>query len=67
VGAFMSRVIGVGPQVTLLFPIGNMQGYINVKGYKEFDAQDRASGYNLWLTFSISPGAQKAAPVVAKY
>lgn len=67
VGPFELRVIGVGPQMTLLFPVAGMQGYLNVKGYKEFDAHDRASGYNLWLTFSISPEAPKPAAVVAKY
>lgn len=66
VGPFKSRVVGVGPQVTFLFPVGDMQGYINVKGYKEFDAHDRASGCNVWFTFSITPGAPKPA-VVAKY
>jgi hypothetical protein len=67
VGPFTSRVIGIGPQMTFLFPVAGMQGYFNVKGYKEFDAQDRASGYNLWLTLSISPEAPRPAAVVAKY
>ena len=39
-----------------------MQGYVNLKGYGEFDAHDRASGWNGWLTFSTSP----MAPHVAK-
>ena len=34
-----------------------MQGYLNLKGYAEFDAHDRPSGYNVWLTFAISPAA----------
>lgn len=55
VGAFESRVIGVGPQIGYLFPVGDMQGYLNFKGYAEFDPQHRASGVNLWLTFAISP------------
>jgi hypothetical protein len=54
-GAFRSRVLGVGPQFGYLFPIGNMQGYLNLKGYGEFDASNRPSGWNTWLTFSISP------------
>ena len=37
-----------------------MQGYLNLKGYYEFDAHDRPSGWNTWLTFSISPAAQAA-------
>jgi hypothetical protein len=28
---------------------------LNLKGYGEFDAHDRPSGYNAWLTLSISP------------
>ncbi len=40
-----------------LFPVGDMQGYLNLKGYGEFEAQNRPSGWNTWLTFSISPMA----------
>jgi len=57
VGAFESRVVGLGPQVGYLFPVGNMQGYLNMKGYAEFDARNRPSGFNVWLTFAISPAA----------
>jgi hypothetical protein len=50
VGPFESRVIGVGPQIGYIFPLGSYQGYLNLKGYGEFDAHDRPSGYNpdLW-------------------
>jgi hypothetical protein len=61
VGPFESRVIGIGPQVGYLFPIGDMQGYLNLKAYGEFDARNRASGVNAWLTFVISPAAPPAA------
>jgi hypothetical protein len=57
VGAFLSRVVGVGPQIGYLFPLGNYQGYLNLKGYGEFDPHDRLSGYNAWLTLAISPPA----------
>jgi len=56
-GGMQSRVLGVGPQIGYIFPIGNMQGYLNLKGYGEFDAANRPSGWNTWLTFSISPAA----------
>jgi hypothetical protein len=59
-GPFESRVIGVGPQVGYLFPVAGMQGYVNLKAYGEFDARDRPSGWNAWLTFSISPMAPPA-------
>jgi hypothetical protein len=56
-GGFRSRVVGIGPQIGYLFPVGDMQGYLNLKGYGEFDAANRPSGWNTWLTFSISPMA----------
>ena len=37
--------------------MGNLQGYLNLKGYGKFDPHDRPSGYNVWLTFAISPAA----------
>ena len=57
VGCFESRVIGVGPQIGYIFPLGDHQGYLNLKGYKEFDADRRPDGWNVWLTFAISPAA----------
>lgn len=54
-GPFRSRVLGIGPQFGYLFPVGDMQGYLNVKAYGEFDAANRPSGWNTWLTFAISP------------
>jgi hypothetical protein len=61
-GDFKSRVFGVGPQIGYLFPIGGMQGYLNLKGYGEFGAQNRPEGWNLWLTFAISPAAPTPPP-----
>jgi hypothetical protein len=62
VGCFQSRVFGVGPQVGYVFPLDSgYQGYLNLKGYWEFEAEHRAEGWNTWLTFSISPAAPKAA------
>jgi hypothetical protein len=63
-GDFKSRVFGVGPQIGFLFPVGEMQGYLNIKGYKEFETEHRPEGWNLWVTFAISPEPPKpAAPV----
>ena len=62
-GGFRSRVAGIGPQVGFLFPVAGMQVYLNVKGYKEFAAQNRPEGWTGWITFSISEAApQPAAP-----
>jgi hypothetical protein len=57
VGCFQSRVVGVGPQVGYIFPVGDMQGYLNLKAYGEFANENRAAGWNLWLTFNLSPAA----------
>jgi hypothetical protein len=63
VGCFESRVLGVGPQIGYAFPIGTTnQGYLNLKGYKEFDASSRPEGWNVWLTLVISPAAPQAPP-----
>jgi hypothetical protein len=59
---FESQVIGVGPQIGYLFPVAGMQGYINLKGYGEFDGVDRPHGYNVWLTLSLSPAPPSAQP-----
>jgi hypothetical protein len=56
-GGFRSRVVGIGPQIGYLFPVGDLQGYLNLKGYGELDAANRPAGWNTWLTFSISPMA----------
>jgi hypothetical protein len=56
-GGFRSSVAGIGPQVGYIFPIGDMQGFLGVKAYGEFDATNRASGWNTWLTFAISQAA----------
>lgn len=60
-GDFKSRVFGIGPQVGYLFPVGGMQGYINLKGYYEFGAENRPQGWNAWLTLAISPAAPTPA------
>jgi hypothetical protein len=56
VGCFESRVFGAGPQIGYIIPLGDhLQGYLNLKGYKEFGAEHRPEGWNAWLTFAISP------------
>ena len=61
-GDFKSRVLGVGPQIGFIFPVGTMQGYLNLKGYKEFAAENRPEGWNAWVTFQISPAAAPPPP-----
>jgi hypothetical protein len=40
-GSFESRVACVGPQIGFIVPLGSASAYINVKGYKEFAAENR--------------------------
>ena len=62
-GCFESRVAGIGPQIGYVIPLSKeWQGYINIKGYKEFAAENRPDGWNAWLTFAISPAAPGEAP-----
>ena len=66
---FESRVIGIGPQVGVPFLGDDMQGYLNLKGYRRSENADRPDGYNVWLTFVLSPKAPAAAappPILTK-
>jgi hypothetical protein len=70
VGCFESRVVCLGPQIGYIFPIGGMQGYLNLKAYGEFDGSSRPSGWNAWLTFAVSPAAPASVtssrPIITK-
>ena len=59
-GGFRSRIFGVGPQIGYSFPVGDIQGSLSLRGYGEFGAANRPSGWNTWLTFTISPTAPAA-------
>jgi hypothetical protein len=64
VGCFQSQVVGIGPQVGYIFPLGDkLQGYLNLKAYGEFAGENRPTGWNAWVTFNISPAAPPPAPV----
>lgn len=52
-GDFESRVYAAGPQAGYFFPFGGAQGYVNLRGYFEFDAKNRPEGWNAWLTLSL--------------
>ena len=59
VGCFQSQVVGVGPQVGFIIPLGTTwQGYLNLKSYFEFADHARPDGWNAWATFTISPADQ---------
>src|SRR5262245_3899945 len=60
VGCFQSRVASVGGQLGYTIPMGELEGNVNVRAYKEFAAANRPEGWNLWLTYTLSPA--EAAP-----
>jgi hypothetical protein len=64
-GEVKSRVYGIGPQMGYIFQAApGVQGYLNFKGYYEFDARDRPEGWNFWATLAFSPAAtQEQKPV----
>jgi hypothetical protein len=62
VGCFQSRVVGVGPQLGYIIPLGTLQAYINVKGYGEFDARNRPHGWDTWLTVQLAAAPPEPAP-----
>lgn len=55
VGCFKSKVFGAGPQAGYIKTFKHSQIFFNLKGYKEFASENRASGWNSWFTLSITP------------
>ncbi len=51
-GDFKSRVFGIGGQFGHFFPAGDMMGYLNIKGYHDFEAENRPEGWSVWLTLA---------------
>ena len=60
-GDFRSRVAGIGPQVGFFFPIADREGYLNLRGYYEFNASNRLGGWTAYVTFSVEAAEQKSA------
>lgn len=54
-GEFKSRVAGIGPQIGFFLPLGDRQGYLNLRAYYEFAAEHRLEGWNAFVTFAIEP------------
>jgi hypothetical protein len=55
------------PRHGYIVPISKeWQGCINVKGFKEFAAEHRPDGWNVWLTFAITPAAPSETPPSAR-
>jgi hypothetical protein len=68
-GGFRGQAIGIGPQIGFIFPLSDgYQGYLNVRGYKDVEVENRAKTWSTWVTFAISPSAPEptSAKVVSR-
>jgi hypothetical protein len=66
-GGFRGMTVGIGPQMGLIFPnlFEGYQGYLNLKGYRDLDVQNRPQGWSTWATFSIAPEPPKTTKPIA--
>ena len=55
-GGFKSRVASVGGELGYVFKFGKQTGYVNLRGYSEFWAQNRLQGYALFGTINLPFG-----------
>jgi len=46
-GPYLSRIAAIGPEIGVLFPVGEMQGSLNLRGYWEFTALPRSASGTL--------------------
>jgi hypothetical protein len=58
-GAFRSRVAALGGQAGYGFSLGSVQIDLSLRGYKEFDADNRPEGWNVWFTVGLSRGRKQ--------
>jgi hypothetical protein len=71
-GAFEGRVLGIGPEIGFMIPLGeHYSGYLNLRAYRDFAAENRPEGYSAWVQFVLSPAAEHktsaATPLRTKY
>jgi hypothetical protein len=60
-GAFRSRVTAVGGQAGYGFAVAGLQVDLNLRGYKEFEADNRPEGWNVWFTVGLSRVRREAS------
>ena len=61
-GPFMGRAVGIGPQIGFIIPMSReYQGYLNIRGYKDVEVENRAKTWSTWVTFAISPAPEPAS------
>jgi len=68
-GGFRGRAIGIGPEIGFIIPMSDgYQGYLNIKGYKDVEVENRASTWSTWVTFAVSaaPPEPASKPVIRK-
>ncbi|KRQ03035.1 SphA family protein [Bradyrhizobium manausense] len=70
-GGFRGMSVGIGPQIGFMIPMSEgYQGYLNIRGYKDLEVENRPSSWSTWVTFSLSQAASPPAatkPIVRKY
>ncbi len=70
-GGFRGMTVGIGPQVGFLFPVGEYQGYLNLKAFKDLEVENRPQGWSAFVTFALTPKAPEppstVKPIVRKY
>ena len=69
-GPFRGQTVGIGPQIGFIFPVSQeYQGYVNLRGYRDLEVENRPQGWTAWLTFAISPAPPEPSskPLVRKY
>jgi hypothetical protein len=70
-GGFRGQAVGIGPQIGFVIPMSDgYQGYLNIRGYKDLEVENRPSSWSTWVTFSLSQAASAPAatkPIVRKY
>jgi hypothetical protein len=70
-GPFRGETVGIGPQIGFIFPISKeYQGYLNLKGYRDLEVENRPQGWTAWATFAISPAPPEPTstkPIARKY
>ncbi|MGC0395104.1 MULTISPECIES: SphA family protein [Bradyrhizobium] len=70
-GGFRGRAIGIGPQIGFIIPMSDgYQGYLNLRGYKDLEVENRASTWSTWVTFAVSaapPEHASSKPAVRKH
>jgi hypothetical protein len=63
--------VGIVPQIGFIIPISKeYQGYVNVRGYKDLEVENRANTWSTFVTFAISPAPPEMAsakPISRKY